>query len=69
LNATESQIGLVWLSGFIPHISGVFITVFLIKKSLNFAHLDLEIIHIRILNFLLFFIFNYKGTRNINGYF
>ena len=32
MNATESQIGLVWLSGFIPHISGVYLTVILIKK-------------------------------------
>jgi len=32
LGCTESQIGYVWLSGLIPHILGVYITVILIKK-------------------------------------
>jgi DHA1 family vesicular acetylcholine transporter-like MFS transporter 3 len=32
MDATESQIGLIWLSGFLPHILGVYITVYLIKR-------------------------------------
>ncbi len=32
LGCTESEIGYVWLSGFVPHIFGVYITVILIKK-------------------------------------
>lgn len=31
MNATESQIGLIWLSGFLPHLLGVYLTVYLIK--------------------------------------
>lgn len=31
MNATESQIGFIWLCGFLPHITGVFITVQLVK--------------------------------------
>lgn len=31
LNSSESEIGLVWLSGFLPHLSGVYLTVMLIK--------------------------------------
>jgi DHA1 family vesicular acetylcholine transporter-like MFS transporter 3 len=32
MNATESQIGLIWLPGFIPHISGVYFTVWMAKR-------------------------------------
>jgi DHA1 family vesicular acetylcholine transporter-like MFS transporter 3 len=32
MNSTESQIGLIWLSGFVPHLTGVYFTVFLIKR-------------------------------------
>lgn len=32
MGCTESEIGYVWLSGFVPHILGVYITVKLIKK-------------------------------------
>lgn len=32
MNATESQIGFIWLAGFIPHITGVNLTVCLMKK-------------------------------------
>ena len=31
MNSTESEIGLIWLSGFLPHLFGVYLTVFLIK--------------------------------------
>lgn len=32
MGCSESEIGYVWLSGFIPHITGVYVTVHLIKK-------------------------------------
>ena len=27
MNATEWQMGLIWLPGFVPHVSGVYLTV------------------------------------------
>lgn len=32
MNATESQIGFVWLPGFIPHVCGVYFTVWMSKR-------------------------------------
>jgi MFS transporter, DHA1 family, solute carrier family 18 (vesicular acetylcholine transporter), member 3 len=32
MNATESQIGMIWLPGFFPHLGGVVLTVWMIKK-------------------------------------
>lgn len=32
MNASESQIGFIWLCGFLPHITGVFLTVQLVKR-------------------------------------
>ena len=43
MGATESEIGYVWLSGFIPHISGVYFTVMLIKKYSQHQYIFLMI--------------------------
>lgn len=41
MGASKSEIGYVWLSGFLPHISGVYITVKLIKKYSEHQYLFL----------------------------
>lgn len=43
MGASESEIGYVWLSGFIPHISGVYFTVLLIKKYSQHQYLFLMV--------------------------
>lgn len=32
MKTTESQIGIIWLSGFLPHLTGVYLVVWFIKK-------------------------------------
>lgn len=36
LKSTESQIGLIWLSGFLPHLTGVYLVVWLVKRCPNY---------------------------------
>lgn len=39
MNATEWQMGLIWLPGFVPHVSGVYLTVKLNERYPKFQWL------------------------------
>lgn len=43
MNSTESEIGFIWLCGFVPHISAVFISIQLIKRFAKYQWLFLMI--------------------------
>jgi hypothetical protein len=43
MNATESQVGIIWLSGFIPHLLGVYLAVNVIIKHQNRNYYSLKL--------------------------
>jgi MFS family permease len=36
MNSSESQIGLIWLAGFLPHLSGVYLVIILVKRYASY---------------------------------